>query len=306
MSRKNKGLTFGLLCYLLWGILPAFWNLMAGISPFVILCARVVFALIFMLGVLAVMGKLGLFWATLRDWRKMRFLVPAAFLIAFNWGLFIWAVNTGQIIYTSLGYYMNPLMAFVLGVVLFKEKYTVLQLVAVGLALIGLLISIFAYGRVPVISISLALSFAMYGVLKKKAGADPNASIAIESLLVTPFALIFAFGFMMDGVRALGTGEILLLIGGGAATAIPLVLYARAINDIPFTTVGFLQYIAPTLSIIYGLIIGIRPTESQIVTIIFIGLALIVFSIALVRIAKAEPAPGGTPEPPPPPPRQAG
>ncbi|MCL2366916.1 MAG: EamA family transporter RarD [Oscillospiraceae bacterium] len=288
MASKNRGLIIGILCYVLWGILPVYWNLLSGVSPLLILCARVVFAFIFMICLLAVTGKMHIFWSSFTDKGKMKFLVPASFFIAFNWGLFIYAVNTGQIIYSSLGYYMNPLVAFLLGVIIFREKYTILQLVAVGLAFAGLLVSIIAYGRVPIISISLALSFATYGVLKKKANADPNSSIAIESMIITPFALIFAMGFMTDSMRTVSGWEWVLFVGGGAATAIPLVMYSRAVNDIPFITVGFLQYISPSLSLIYGLLVGIRPTESQIVSFIFIGLGLVVFSVALVRIAKRE------------------
>jgi len=292
MSTKNKGLAIGLLCYVLWGILPAFWNLLSGVNPLVILCARIVFAFVFLICFIAATGRMQVFLDTLTDKKKMKYLVPSSLLITFNWGLFIYAVNTGQIVYSSLGYYMNPLMAFMLGVIIFREKYTKLQLVAVGLALTGVVVSIVAYGRVPLISISLALSFAAYGVLKKLAQADPNSGIAIESLLMTPFALIFAFAFMTDGIIAVSTAEVFLLIAGGIATAVPLVLYSRAVNDIPFTTVGFLQYISPSLSLIYGLAVGIRPTESQVVSFIFIGLGLIVFSIALVKIARKEAADG--------------
>jgi len=292
MSSKNKGLTIGVLCYVMWGILPAYWNLLSGVNPMLILCARIVFAFVFMIILLKVLGRTQVFLDTIKNKKIMRHLIPAAVLIAVNWGLFIYAVNTGRIFDTSLGYYMNPLMAFLLGVIIFKEKSTKLQVAAVILAFIGVLISIIAYGSIPIISLTLALTFAAYGVIKKKANADPNSSIAIESLLITPFALIFAFGFMTESIRDTGFIDVLLLVGGGAATAIPLVLYSRAVNDIPFTTVGFLQYISPSLSMIYGLIVGIRPSESQIVSFIFIGLGLIVFSIALVRIAKSERAAG--------------
>jgi len=285
---KKSGLYIGLLCYVLWGILPAYWNLLGGVNPLLILCARILFAFIFMLCLMAIMGQMQMFWDTLRDKRKMMYLIPCALLISFNWGLFIYAVNTGRIIDTSIGYYMNPLMSFLLGVIVLKEKSSKMQLVAVGLAFTGVLISIIAYGRIPLISISLALSFAIYGLLKKKAHVDPNASITIESMLIAPFAMLFALIFMTDSIREVGTLEVLLLVGGGIATAVPLVLYSRAVNNIPFITVGFLQYIAPSLSLIYGLIIGIRPTGSQIISFIFVGMGLIVFSIALVRIAKKE------------------
>ena len=183
---------------------------------------------------------------------------------------------------------MNPLMAFLLGVVIFREKYTKLQLVAVALAFVGVLISVIAYGSFPFISIGLSLSFATYGMLKKKAHSDPIAGIAVESMIISPIAVIVALGFMSGSIRAVGTTDMLLLIGGGAATALPLVLYAQAVNDIPFIIVGFFQYISPSLALIYGLISGEKPSSAQLVSFIFIGLGLIVFSTALIRISKSE------------------
>jgi len=216
----------------------------------------------------------------------MRFLVPAAILITLNWGLYIWAVNSEHILDSSLGYYLNPLVVFLLGVIIFQEKYTKLQLVAVALAFIGVLVSVIAYGSFPYISIGLSLTFATYGMLKKKAHSDPVASIAIESMIISPLAIIFAMCFMRDSISALNSTNILLLIGGGAATAIPLVLFASAINDIPFIIVGFFQYISPSLALIYGLLRGEKLSESQIVSFIFIGLGLIVFSTSLLRTSK--------------------
>ena len=286
MQTGKNSLAIGILCYGVWGVLPIYWNLLSGVNSLLILCCRIIFAFVCMFIVLAITGRLQVFFDTIKDKKKMQFLVPASILVAFNWGLFIYAVNSGNIMYSSLGYYMNPLLSFSFGVIIFKEKFTKLQLAAVALALSGVLVSVIAYGRLPIISLSLAGTFAVYGVLKKKAGVDPNVGIAIESLLMTPFALIFAFTFMTDSIGAASFAELLLLVGGGAATAIPLVLYARAVNGLPYITVGFLQYISPSLSIIWGLITGIRPTESQLVSFAFIGMGLVVFSYALVRINK--------------------
>jgi len=235
---------------------------------------------------LSASGKFKVFKETITNKTTMRYLVPATLLITFNWGLYIWAVNNGRVLDGSLGYYMNPLIAFLLGVLLFREKYFKLQLVAVALAFTGVLISLIAFGSFPVVSICLALSFAFYGVLKKKAGADPASSIAVESLVVAPFAILFPLFFLTDSIATVGFIEMLLLIGGGILTAVPLFLYARAVNDVPFIIVGFFQYIGPSLALTYGLIIGERPSGSQIVSFIFIGLGLIVFSVALLRKMK--------------------
>jgi len=291
MTTNKKGITIALSCYILWGILPAYWNLLTGVNPMFILCCRVIFAFVFMICILTITGRINIFKETIKDKSVMRYLIPAAFLIAINWGLYIWAVNNGRVLDSSLGYYMNPLIAFLLGVLLFREKYLKLQLVAVALAFTGVIISLVAFGEFPVIALGLSISFAVYGVLKKKAHADPAASIAVESMIVLPFAVIFPVIFLTDSIVNVNVTEFLLLFGGGVLTAIPLFLYARAVNDIPFIVVGFFQYISPSLALTYGLITGETPSGSQIVSFIFIGLGLIVFSIALFRKTKIDKQP---------------
>jgi len=288
MGMKKKNLITVLSCYLLWGTFPAYWNLLIGVNPLFILCSRIVFALLFTISVLIISGRMEILRSTLRNKVAMRYLIPASVMITCNWGIYVWAVNTGRILDVSLGYYKNPLIAFLLGVVVFREKYTRLQLVAVALAFTGLLISIIAFGSVPYTSIFIALAFAAYGVFKKKARTDPVASIAAETLITAPFALVFAFVFMTDSISAANTSILMLLIGGGAVTAIPLILFTRAINNIPLIVVGFFQYISPSLVLIYGLLSGETISASQLVSFIFIGLGLIVFSIALIRISKKE------------------
>jgi len=287
MTNNKKGIAITLLCYIIWGVLPVYWNLLAGVDSLFVLCCRIIFAFVFMIVVLALSGRLKAFRDTIKSKATMRLLLPASIFITVNWGLYIWAVSNGHVLDCSLGYYMNPLIAFLLGVLIFREKSTKLQLAAVALAFTGVLISVIAYGSFPYVSISLSLTFAAYGVLKKKAHADPVAGIAIESLIIAPFALVFSFVFMSDSIRAITLPQLLLLVGGGGATAVPLVLYSRAVNDIPFIIVGFFQYISPSLGLVYGLITGETLSAPQIVSFSFIGLGLIVFSIALVRIARA-------------------
>ena len=281
MSFNKKSMMIALLCYITWGLMPVYWNLLAGVDPLLILCCRIVFSFLFMFCVLAASGSLNVLKETLSDKIKMRCLIPSSLLITLNWGIYIWAVNSGRVLDASLGYYMNPLIAFLLGVLLFKEKFLKLQLVAVALAVIGVIVSLIAFGSFPIVAVGLSLSFAVYGVLKKKAHADPAASIAVESLIAAPFALLFSFMFLSDSFATVKPFEFFLLIGGGVLTAVPLILYARAVNDIPFIIVGFFQYVSPSLALSYGLISGETPSGSQIVSFIFIGLSLIVFSIAL-------------------------
>ena len=277
-------------CYVLWGSHAAYWNLLSKVNPLLILCCRIIFSLVFTAVLLLISGRLQLLRSILKNKTEMRYTVPAAVLISLNWGLYIWAVNAGHVLDCSLGYYMSPLLAFLLGVLVFREKYTRLQLAAVALAFIGLLVSVITFGDIPYISIGLASSFAAYGVMKKLAHTDPVAGIAAETLITTPFAIAIALIFTTNSIGMLSIYELLLLIGGGVVAATPLILYARAVNDIPLIIVSFFQYISPSLLLIYGLIVGEVLSLSQLISFVFIGLGLLVFSIALVRITKAEKA----------------
>ena len=283
MSVDKKSLAITAATYVIWGILPIYWQLLGGVNSLLVLCCRIIFSLIFTIVLLGVSGNIKVFRDTLLDKASMRWLIPAAVIVTFNWGLFIWAVNSGHVIECSLGYYINPLLVFLIGVLLLREKFTRLQLVAVALAFVGVLISVLAYGVFPVVSITLALTFAVYGVLKKKARVEPVAGIAIETLVITPFALAFALLFMMDGILNASLGELLLLAGAGVATAVPLIMFSRSVNNVPFIIVGFFQYISPSLMLIYGIISGEAPSTAQLISLIFTGLGLVVFSIALVR-----------------------
>jgi len=239
-----------------------------------------------MIGVIIATGRLKSFRDTLKNKAAMRLLLPASVFISFNWGLYVWAVNNGHILDSSLGYYINPLIAFLLAVLLFREKYTKLQLAAVALAFTGVIISLIAFGSFPVIAVCIALSFAAYGALKKKVSVDPAVSIAIESMLIAPFALAFSLIFMKDSILTVSFTDSLLLIGGGALTAIPLILYARAVNTVSFIIVAFFQYVSPSITMVYGLLTGEKLSASRIISFSFIGLGLVVFSIALIRKQK--------------------
>ena len=286
MTNDKKGIAITLLCYIIWGVLPAYWNLLTGVNSLFILCCRIIFAFVFMIGVIIATGRLKSFRDTLKNKAAMRLLLPASVIISFNWGLYVWAVNNGHILDSSLGYYINPLIAFLLAVLLFREKYTKLQLAAVALAFTGVIISLIAFGSFPVIAVCIALSFAAYGALKKKVSVDPAVSIAIESMLIAPFALAFSLIFMKDSILTVSFTDALLLIGGGALTAIPLILYARAVNTVSFIIVAFFQYVSPSITMVYGLLTGEKLSASRIISFSFIGLGLVVFSIALIRKQK--------------------
>ena len=288
MRINKKSIIIVVSCYVIWGIHPAYWNLLIGVNSMFILCTRIIFALAFTVALLFFTGRMDALKKILKDKMTMRYLIPSAVIITLNWGVFIWAVNAGHVLDCSLGYFISPLASFLLGVIVFKEKYTSLQLAAAVLAFTGLLISVITFGSFPYVSLFIATSFAAYGVIKKKAAADALAGIATETLITSPVMLVIAIVFLNDSIRALNITDLLLLIFGGAVTAAPLILYSRSVNDIPFNIVGFFQYISPSLQLIYGIISGERPSAPQFVSFIFIGLALIVFSIALTRAARME------------------
>ncbi len=291
MKDRNIGLLSTLACYILWGILPLYWHALEQLDSFFILCNRVVWSAVFTVGVLLATKRFGEVKAVFRDAKKMRFVIPAAVAITINWGVYIWAVNAGHVLDTSLGYYMNPLMVFATGIVLFREKASIFEWVALGLATIGVLITTLAYGAFPWVAIILALSFTIYGTLKKLAGVGGVTSIAVETLLIGPFAL----GFLLfapashASVAALNPPLAVLLLLSGAITASPLILFTFGVNRLPLSTVGFMQYISPTLQMFIGIWVFKEVlTQDRIVAFAFIGAALVLYTIGMTRRAQQE------------------
>ncbi len=191
MKERNIGILSTAACYVLWGLLPLYWHLLDEVDAFVILANRIVWSAVFTVVLLLALKRFGDVKAVLRDKTKMRFVVPAAIMITINWGLYIWAVNAGHLLDASLGYYLNPLMVFAVGMLLFREKCGTLDWVALALATVGVLVSTLAYGAFPWVALSLALSFGLYGTFKKLGGVSGLTSIAVETILVAPFALAF-------------------------------------------------------------------------------------------------------------------
>ena len=252
---NRKALGIGVLCYAVWGVLPLYWHLLEDWNPLFILACRILFSAVFMLLLLLCLGKIRQVFDVLRNRSAMKWLLPASIVITFNWGIYIWAVNSGRILDASLGYYMNPLVVFALGYFIFHEKSGPLAWAACAMAAVGVTFTTVLSGVVPFAAIALALSFAVYGMLKKAARVDGMVSIAVETLLMTPPALLFLLlsPISRGALAAVTPGAALLLIGAGAVTSVPLALYTRGVNDLPFTTMGFLQFIAPTFQLIIGL-----------------------------------------------------
>ncbi|MEN6418315.1 MAG: EamA family transporter RarD [Clostridiaceae bacterium] len=291
MKERNIGILSTAACYVLWGLLPLYWHLLDEVDAFVILANRIVWSAVFTVVLLLALKRFGDVKAVLRDKTKMRFVIPAAIMITINWGLYIWAVNAGHLLDASLGYYLNPLMVFAVGMLLFREKCGALDWVALALATIGVLVSTLAYGAFPWVALSLALSFGLYGTFKKLGGVSGLTSIAVETILVAPFALAFLMfspaSHAVFSALTLKTG--LLLFFTGVVTATPLILFTHGVNRLPFTTVGFLQYISPTLQLMIGtLFFHETLTKDRIVALAFIGAALVLYSFSMARRARRQ------------------
>lgn len=289
MKERNIGLLSTLACYILWGLLPLYWHLLEQMDAVFILANRIIWSAVFTAGLLLITKKTQDVKAVIRDKKKMRFMIPAAITITINWGVYIWAVNAGHLLDSSLGYYMNPLVVFAIGIALFHETSGVIDWIALGLAAIGVLIATIAYGAFPWVAVVLALSFGLYGTLKKLAGVGGLASIAVETLLIAPFALAFLV-FAPESHASLAkltplTTALLLLTG--VVTASPLILFTYGVNRLPLTTVGFLQYSSPTLQMIIGVLVFQEAlTQDRIVAFAFIAAALVLYTIGMTQRAK--------------------
>ena len=259
------GVFFAVFAYLLWGILPLYWKLLAALNPLHILAFRILFSLLLTGGIL--LARKNTAWLGFyKDARKRTLMILAALIISFNWGLYIWAVNEGHTIEAALGYYINPLVSVVLGLCVFREKLNFLQVIAFSLAVIGVLILTVLTGAPPWISLGLALSFGLYGLLKKTVNLSALESLGVETLIASPLGLLLLFGPFGTGggfshqqglsyLTKLSLSTLLLLLLCGAITTLPLYLFARGAKMLPLSTLGFIQFIAPTLTFLVGVFV---------------------------------------------------
>jgi chloramphenicol-sensitive protein RarD len=301
-----KGLSFkaGLLsavgCYALWGLLPLYWKLLVHAPYFEVLAHRMLWSFVFMFVICRLVLRIRLS-PLLRDRRALLVLGGASLLVCSNWGLYIYAINSGHVLQASLGYYINPLVAILFGTLFFREQLSLIQKIATVLAGAGVVYFTVDYGAFPWIALTLAVSFAVYGALKKYGGYPATPALTVETALVAPLSLVFVITsfflpehvFLAPSVAAASPGfggelggwaPTLLLIGGGALTALPLLLFARATNAIPLTLVGFLQYLSPTLTLLLGVFVyGEEFTSAHAACFTLIGVGLIMVSAELLR-----------------------
>jgi chloramphenicol-sensitive protein RarD len=251
---RSLGLLFGVSAYTLWGLFPIYWPLLKPANPLEIVSHRAVWTLVFCFIILSLTKTLSSTLAILKRPKIVAGLFLSSILISINWIIYIYAANTGHVVEASLGYYINPIVVIATGVIVLKEKMRPLQWAAVGIATLGVVVLTIDYGRLPWIALGLAFSWGSYGLVKKKLGLGALEGLSIETLLSSGAYLgyLIWLGNSGDG-QFLNSWKItLLLIGGGAVTAIPLLLFNGSTNRLPLTLIGLLQYITPTIQFCIG------------------------------------------------------
>ena len=277
---------FGVFCalgaYSLWGGLPVYLKAVSAAPADEILMHRVIWSLFFTGLLIALVGRFDRVRATLRNPRHLLTLVASSSVIAFNWLLYIWAVNNGQLLEGSLGYYINPLVNVLFGLVLLRERLAPLQWAAVGLAAAGIAVELVAIGKVPVIALALAVSFSLYGLLRKRLPVDPQTGLMLETALLTGPAILWWMVWADSATSDLSAnspGFNLLLIAAGPVTAIPLMLFAAAAQRLNYSTLGMFQYLAPSCMFLLAVFVfdeALLP--HKLLTFGFIWTALLIFS----------------------------
>lgn len=274
--------------YLIWGVLPLYWNLLARAEANEILAHRIIWSFVFMVVVLMVTKRWQSFKEDCRalwqDKKRGAILLLAAFTISLNWLTYIWAVNHGHVIDTSIGYYINPLMSVLFGIVFFRERISGLKKISLLLAAIGIVLMTYELGKLPWVAVVLAVSFSVYGALKKQLHLNPFSSITLETLLMVPFAVPYIGMLMMSPANhfSLATPDLALyLMGTGVVTAVPLVLFSYGANLLPLNVLGFFQYISPTIGLLLGIFFFHETFGmAQISALGFVWAAIVLFTVA--------------------------
>ena len=290
MNRDRVGLLFGVSAYTLWGLFPLYWPLLEPANPLEIVSHRAVWTSVFCIIVLALTKSLKTTLSTFKRKNVATKLFTTSLLISINWLVYIWATNNGHVVEASLGYYMNPVIMIAMGVVLLQEKMRRMQWVSIAIASTGVLILTIDYGRLPWIAIALALSWGSYGFIKKTLGLGALEGLAIETMIASiPYLGYLLFlGANGKGQFGHGGGLTTLLISAGAVTAIPLLLFNGATTRLPFTIIGLLQYITPTLQFALGVwVLHEDMPAARWAGFIIIWVALVVLATDLFRSNRA-------------------
>ncbi|MCC5909469.1 MAG: EamA family transporter RarD [Clostridiaceae bacterium] len=287
-SRRLTGILLAIGSFMLWGVLPLYWKLLNEIPADEILSHRIFWSFVFLIGILFYQRKLKDLKVILSDKKTLFMTILCAVTISINWFTYIWAVNSNFIVEASMGYYINPLVVVFLAMVVMKEKLELPQKISIFLAAIGVGVMTVQYGRIPWVSLILAISFGLYGLFKKLTKIDSIRGLALETFIIMPIALGYILFKQITGVGALGTISLttfLILTLSGVVTATPLLMFAEAAKRVPLSMVGFAQYISPTISLMIGVFIFKEDfTKIHFISFSLIWTGLIIYSISQTKL----------------------
>ena len=281
-SHEATALLAGIAAFTTWGLIPGYWKLLKAVPATEILAHRFVWTSLFLVGLLSWQGRWREVKANAQSHGAMLFCLASGSAIAINWLLFIWAVNAGRVIETSLGYFMTPLVNVLFGAIFFRERLTRLQFASVLLATAGVLNLTFGYGYFPWVALSLCTSFGLYGFFRKKSGTAAIPGLFFETTAILPLAVLYLALLSANGSATFGHAGLrlsILLVSTGIVTAVPLLWFGYAARHLRLTTVGFLQYLAPTGTFFLGVFLYHEPfTHAHLVTFSLIWIALAIFT----------------------------
>jgi chloramphenicol-sensitive protein RarD len=289
---QRIGVLFGILAFIMWGSLPVYWKLLNEIPALEILAHRITWSFVFVSLLLVIKGDYRALGVVLKDKKQLRLIITAALLISVNWFTYIWAVNSNFVLQASLGYYINPLVVSLLSMIVFKERFNRKKTASLILAAAGVMILTVQYGQVPWVALVLAFTFAFYGLVKKVLVVDSITGMALETLVITPIALLY-LGYLQEtgagSFFVLPTTTILILIFSGVVTATPLLWFSKCTKLVQFSTIGFMQYIAPTISFFLGVFLFQEEFSAlHLLSFCFIWTALIIYTYDMTGKERAK------------------
>ena len=285
-TEAQIGIGYALLAFSAWGFIPIYWKLLNTVPSMEILTHRMVWSVFFLLGLLAVQKRLGEFRELFHSPKYIFMLLGTATLLGANWFVYIYGVNTNQVIETSLGYFISPLLVILLGAVFLRERLNIWQVVAVGFAALGVLNFIWNFGSLPWIALSLAFTFSFYGLFRKMIPVKPLVGLLMETALLAPLAVVLILFWKVDGTGHFGTAWMtdFLLFGAGVVTSLPLLWFINSGKRLHYSTIGFFQYLTPSIQLAIGVYLYNETfTTTHAVTFGLIWTGLIIYSINTIQ-----------------------